>query len=189
MKRALLVAALAACAHQTPPPATPSAAVRADVAAAETAERARQHDVARTQYAKAIADAHDAPSTAYARHEFAETLASWGELAAAAEQLQGAVTAAPGDAAAWHDLGILRHELGDDPAALAALAESKRLAPHDLRPRIALAALHWSRHELPEATQEYRALLQLDLPDRLRAKVQWALGELAKGDSPRNTPR
>jgi Flp pilus assembly protein TadD len=172
------LALLAACAR--PAPRMPSAAVRAQIDQAETAERARQHDVARAHYQRAVAEAADAPSISFARREYAETLITWGEIPEAIAQLEVAVSAAPKDAAAWHDLGILRHNQGDDVRALEALEHAREASPRDPRPRIALAALRWSRGDRAGATTEYKALLELDLPDRLRDKVKWALGELAK---------
>lgn len=178
MRAAVIVLVLAACGH--PAPRSPSSAVVADVARAEAAEKARQHDVARTHYQRAVAEAKDAPSIAFARREFAETLISWGEIPEAIAQLEGAVAAAPEDAAAWHDLGILRHNQGDDVRALEALDHARAASPLDPRPRVALAALRWSRGDRAGAATEYKALLELDLPDRLREKVKWALAELAK---------
>lgn len=177
-RAAVIVIALAACGH--PAPRTPSTAVVTEVDRAEAAEKARQHDVARTHYQRAVAEAKDPPSIAFARREFAETLISWGEIPEAIAQLEGAVAAAPDDAAAWHDLGILRHNQGDDVRALDALEHARTASPRDPRPRVALAALRWSRGDRAGATTEYRALLELDLPDRLREKVKWALAELAK---------
>ena len=179
--RALALAgALSACGHAPPPPPGPAAAVRAEVDQAEIAERARRHDLARAHYERAIALAHDPGSAAFARHEYAETLVSWGERPAARAQLELAVAALPGDPAAWHDLGLLRHDAGDDPGAIQALARAEQLAPRDVRPRTALAALFWRRGDKASAAREYRGMLELDLPERLRAKVEWALTELAK---------
>ena len=180
MRWVVVMSMLAACSHSAPAPRGPSQAVRAEVAAAETAERARRHDVARGHYERAVATAGDPDSAAFARHEFAETLASWGETTEARHQLELAATANPSDAGVWHDLGILRHHDGDDPGAITALGRAEQLAPDDVRPRTALAALYWSRGDKASATREYQAMLALDLPERLRAKVQWALGELAK---------
>ncbi len=174
------LAALAACSHAAPPPRGPSPAVSAEVAAAETAERARRHDLARGHYQRAVAAAGDPDSTGYARHAYAETLATWGETDEARRQLELAVVADPGDAGSWHDLGILRHHAGDDPGAIAALTRAEQLAPGDVRPRTALAALYWRRGDKASATREYRGLLALDLPERLRAKVEWAIAALAK---------
>jgi Flp pilus assembly protein TadD len=178
VKRAASALALAACAHAAP--AGPAAPVRAEVDRADAAEQARRHDLAREHYQRAIALAHDADSIGFARHEYAETLVTWGELPGARAQLELAVAAQPGDASAWHDLGLLRHHAGDDPGAIAALARAEQLAPRDVRPRTALAALYWRRGDKASAAREYRGMLALELPDRLRAKVEWALAELAK---------
>jgi tetratricopeptide (TPR) repeat protein len=178
--RAAIALALAACAHAAPVDPGPAAAVRAEVDRAEAAEQARRHDVARAHYQRAIALARDADSAVFARHEYAETLVTWGELPEARAQLELAVAARPGDASAWHDLGMLRHHAGDDPGAIEALARAVQLAPGDVRPRTALAALYWRRGDKASAAREYRGMLGLELPDRLRAKVEWALAELAK---------
>jgi tetratricopeptide (TPR) repeat protein len=178
--RAAIALALAACAPAAPVALGPVAAVRAEVDRAETAEQARRHDLAREHYQRAIALARDAGSIGFARHEYAETLVTWGELPEARAQLELAVAVQPGDASAWHDLGLLRHHAGDDPGAIEALAHAVELAPRDARPRTALAALYWRRGDKPSAARAYRGMLALELPDRLRAKVEWALAELAK---------
>lgn len=179
---AFLVAA--ACASTPKAPKKPSATVRAEIEQAETAERARQHDVAREHYQRAVAAAKDRASIAFARREFAETLMTWGEVPEAIAQLEGVVAAAPDHAASWHDLGILRHNQGDSAGATTALERAKALVPEDPRPRIALAALRWQRGDRTGAQAEYRALLDLDLPTKLREKVKWALAELAKPPPP-----
>jgi Flp pilus assembly protein TadD len=102
------------------------------------------------------------------------------ERAAAADELARVTVLRPEDARAWHDLGIVRHSLGDVDGAAAALGQAKALAPDDARPRIALAALFWERGDKVAAKQEYEQLLALDLPPRVRAKVQWAIGELSR---------
>jgi Flp pilus assembly protein TadD len=175
----------AACAHA--PPRGPTSAVRGEIAQAEAAETSRRHDLARVHYLRAIELAHDPRSAAFARHEYAETLVTWGEMPEARAQLERAATADPGDASVWHDLGLLRHHDGDDAAAIQALSRAAELAPRDLRPHKTLAALYWKRGDRASAAREYRRLLELDIPDRLRAKVEWALAELAKPGPPRNT--
>jgi Flp pilus assembly protein TadD len=184
MKALVVLAGLAACVHSSPPPAAPSPTVRADVGRAEDAEMKRRHDVARAEYERAIADAHDPHSQAFARREFAETLTTWGELAEAATQLDAAVAAEPNDAPSWHDLGLVRHKLGNDLAAVTALSRAKELAPRDPRPRIALAALYLCQNNIANATAEYRGLLELELPDRLREKVRYMLDQLPKQAAP-----
>jgi len=178
-----MITGLVACAG-TPRASEPAAPVgaetRAEIQRAEAAELERRHDLARAHYERAIAVARDADSAAHARHEYAETLVSWGEPRAALAQLERAVAARPGDPGTWHDLGLVRHATGDDAGAIAALARAEQLAPYDVRPRTALAALYWRRGDRASAAREYRAMLALDLPERLRAKVEWALTELAK---------
>lgn len=179
MRRFLLVLVLACggAAQQLPQPV---ANVRGEIDRAEQAERARKHDVARVHYERAIALAKDPASEAFARRAFAETLATWGEVREAIAQLDRSVALAGDDAAAWHDLGILRHHQGDVPGAVTALERARTLAPEDFRPRVALAALRWKAGDRAGAKTEYERLLELELPDRLRAKVKWALEQLAK---------
>jgi Flp pilus assembly protein TadD len=169
-----------ACSHGAPAARGPALAVRTEITEAETAEKARRHDLARVHYQRAIAAARDPDSIAFARHEYAETLVTWGEAPEARAQLEIAAAANPGDASVWHDLGILRHDAGDDPGAIQALGHAEQLAPNDARPRTALAALYWRRGDKANAAREYRGMLELELPERLRAKVEWALAELAK---------
>lgn len=178
MRRWLVVLACCTPARQT----TPSEVVRADVERAEQAELARKHQVARSEYERAIADANDPKSEQFARREYADTLASWGELAEMQRQLERVVSIAPDDAGAWHDLGMLYHHAGDDPHALAALERAKQLAPEDFRPRRELAKLRWALHDFDGATAEFRAMLTLQLTERERAAVQWALDQLARPD-------
>jgi tetratricopeptide (TPR) repeat protein len=173
------LAAVPACAGRPAQPTAPTTEVRAEIDRAETAERARRHDEARAHYQRAVAAARDPESVAFACREFAETLVSWGEYPEAIAQLERSLAARP-HPGAWHDLGLLRNNRGDVRGALAALEQARALAPRDIRPRVALAALRWKTGDRAGAAAEYRALLELDLPERLRAKVQWALGELAK---------
>jgi Flp pilus assembly protein TadD len=172
-----LAAALAACAHAA---TGPSPATRAAIERAEAAELRRDHAQARAVYQDAIAGAPDVPSAVFARREYESALVAWGELTGAIAQLEVIVRIAPDHAPSWHDLGILRHAQGDDAGAAAALRRAKELAPTDPRPRIALAALLWRTGDRPGAAAEYRGLLGLELPQRVRAKVEWALGELTK---------
>jgi tetratricopeptide (TPR) repeat protein len=185
----IVVAACGSAQH----PAEPKADVRAEVRDAESAERARQHDVARARYEHAVADAKDADSIAFARGHFGETLATWGEYRDAIAQLEAAVAAGPGDASIWYNLGIVREHEGNSRGAQDALEHAEKLAATDWRPRIALSALHWKlavacycahgeacARDADAAAAEYRALLELDIPDRMRAKVKWALDQLAR---------
>lgn len=180
--RALAMLLICACGHHAAPgPSTPPLFdVRAEIEQAETAEKAREHDVAKLHYEKAVAGAKDPASISYARREYAETLITWGEYPLAIENLEAVVAVRPNDARSWHDLGLLRENRGDHAGAITALEKARAIAPKDPRPRIALAALHWKLGEKPAAEAEYKKLLELDLPDHLRSKVEWALQQLAK---------
>jgi tetratricopeptide (TPR) repeat protein len=181
---------VAGCAGAQHAPA-PAPDVRAEIRSAEDAERARKHDVARAAYEHAIADAKTPDSIGYARGRFGETLATWGEYREAIAQLEGSVAALPSDPAPWHDLGIVREHEGDSRGALDAFEHAVALAQTDWRPRLAIAALRWKlavrcfhatsgpcTAEVAAARTEYSAMLELDLPDRLRDKVKWALAQL-----------
>lgn len=168
--------------------------VRAEIEAAEDAEAQRKHDVARTHYEAAIAAATDPTSIGFARREYGETLATWGENDAARTQLEASIAAVATDPMAWQMLGILRAKLGDLPGAFTALERSKQLAPRAWIPRRDLAVLHWREAEgrtavgdpavaathRAAALAEYKAMLDLDLPDRLREKVRWAIDVLSR---------
>ncbi|MBA2545194.1 MAG: tetratricopeptide repeat protein, partial [Deltaproteobacteria bacterium] len=119
-------------------------------------------------------------SISYARSKYALTLISWGEFPQATHHLEVALGARPDDAASWHDLGLLRHKQNDNTGAIQALEKARDLAPDDVRPRKVLAVLRWKIGDKRGAAAEYRRLLELDLPDKLREGVEWALRELAK---------
>lgn len=188
MLRVVCCLALLSCAR--PAVRGPSNDVKAEVERAEQAEGKREHDVARKHYERAIAAAKDPQSVGFARREFAETLATWGEIDSATGQLEKAVIATPDDPIAWQMLGILRASniINDIPGAFAALEKSKQLAPRSWIPRRDLAVLHWKLGHRAEALAEYRAMLDLDLPTRLREKVTWAIEELSKPQSSAAAP-
>lgn len=165
--------ASAACAGRPAPAISPATRVAVD--RAERSERARRYDQARAWYERAERDAPDARSRAWAARQYADALAFWGEYRDAERALERVVRWAPGDASAWHDLGILRARRGDVAGAEMALRRAKAAAPHDPRPRVALAALWVNARRFDAALAEYRALLALDLPPRLRAAVRRAI--------------
>jgi Flp pilus assembly protein TadD len=82
---------------------------------------------------------------------------------------------------------MVRHRLGDFAGAEAAFRRSIRIRPRDPRSRIALAALLAKQRRYPAALVEYRALLSLDLPSRVRDKVRWAV-RLLEGKTRKNAP-
>jgi Flp pilus assembly protein TadD len=168
---------IAACAHAAPRTG-PAPETRAAIERAEDAELHRDHATARARYEDAIAHAPDPPSQVFARREYASTLEAWGEVPGAIAQLEAIVAIDPKHAPSWHDLGILRHAQGDDLGATVALRTAATLAPTDPRPHIALAALLWRNGDRAGAAAEYHVLLGLDLPERVRTKVEWALHQL-----------
>ena len=170
---------IASCVHGSAPAPSSRDVVRVDIQRAEDAELHRHHDIARQEYQRAVADAKEPDTQRYARREFAETLEHWGEIDGAIAQLEAAVAAVPDDAASWNDLGVLYYQKADTARSLAALERAKALAPRDWRPRRQLAALLVATHDYARASAEYRAMLELDLPDRLRAAVKRALDLLA----------
>lgn len=180
MRRAALalVALFVAC--HSPAPRKPTNIVRSEIELAEDAEKARKHDEARVHYERAIAAATDPASVHFAHREFGETLATWGEVEEAKTHLEASVTAIADDPIAWQMLGIVRNKLGDIPGAFAALEKSKALAPRAWIPRRDLAVLHWKLGQREAALAEYKEMLTLNLPDRLREKVLWAIDQLSK---------
>lgn len=179
MRRAIACIALAAC-SRAPAPKSPNDAVKTDIVRAEDAEKARKHEDARRYYEQAVADATDPTSKHIAHREYGETLATWGEVDAAKLHLEASIAAIDSDPIAWQMLGIVRAKLGDDAGAFAALEKSKALAPKAWIPRRDLAVLHWKLGHRDQALAEYKEMLTLELPDRLREKVEWAIGVLSK---------
>ncbi len=151
-----------------------------ELALAQQAERERRHFDARAHYQAAYRNATTAQAHADVARQFADTLLSWGEFADAQTQLELVVSHQPNQAAAWHDLGMVRHRLGLPAGAEVALRRAIGVAPAEPRPRIALAALLWSNHRLVDALREYQALRQLALPAAVRNKVDWAIAQLSR---------
>lgn len=169
-----------ACGASSRPGSTPAPSTQALIERAEAAEAERRYDVARTFYARAKIEAPDAPSRAHAARTYGRALVFWGEYDQALAELEEATRLDPSDAGTWHDLGMVRHHRGDMAGAEQALRRSMAVSPRDPRSRIALAALLWKQQRHADALAEYEALAALDLPPKLRAKVEWAIGILRK---------
>jgi hypothetical protein len=150
------------------------------VAVAEAAEKARRYDVADALYLQARAGAPDAPSHAMAALAHGRALVFWGEYERAASALEEATQHAPGEAGAWHDLGMVRHQLGDLAGAEVAFRRAVQASPRDGRPRLALAALLWKQRRHQDALHEYEILAALDLPERVHDRVLWAIDTLRR---------
>lgn len=179
----LAVCAAGACGGSAPAARQPEArapATRALIARAEAAEKARRYDVADALYLQARAEAPDAPSHAMAALAHGRALIFWGEYERAATALQEATRHEPDDAGAWHDLGMVRHRLGDLAGAEVAFRRAIDASPRDGRPRLALAALLWKQRRHPDALREYEALATLDLPERVHDRVLWAIDTLRR---------
>lgn len=112
---------------------------------------------------------------AYAGRSYALALIFWGEYDRAETELERVVRWRRSDVASWHDLGMLRHRRGDMLGAEQSFRRAIALRKNNPRSRIALAALLWKARRWGAALTEYRALLELELPSRVRKKVQWAI--------------
>lgn len=146
--------------------------------AAHEAESAREYLRAQALYEQAKEAAPDAPSRAVAARAYGRALIFYGEYDRAEKELSEAARLQPDDPGTWHDVGMVRHRLGDDPGAERAFREAIHRAPRDGRPRLALAALLTKQTRFVEALDEYRQLARLDLPERVRASVAWAIQAL-----------
>lgn len=163
-----------------PEPATPAPATRALLERAEAAERERRYDRADALYREARGRAPDPASRAAAAVAHGRALVFWGAYQQAEAALDEATRLAPGNAGAWHDLGMVRHELGDLAGAEIAFRRSVAVQPRDGRSRIALAALLWKQRRLRDALREYESLAELELPERVRDRVDWAIHTLRR---------
>lgn len=81
-----------------------------------------------------------------------------GKASAAAASLEALVEAHPGNARAWHELGVTRAVLGATDKAETALQRALRLAPDRPEPRLALAELLRGAGRADEALTHYRML-------------------------------
>jgi Flp pilus assembly protein TadD len=180
---ALLASLLLWVSCATPPPAVPSTELQQLLDRAQQAERKRDYTAARALYEQGVKTAQDGRNRAYAEGELASALAFWGFYDEARAAYERAVQADPQLVRAWHDLGILRARSGDLVRAEQALQEAVKRAPREPRSRIALAALLMNRHKLDEAARHYRALLELDIPQRIRKAVKKALQLIAREQS------
>ncbi len=159
-------------------PAQPSPETQALLEQADQEQRARRYDRAEAIYQRARQQAPDPASRSAAARAHGRALIFWGQYPQAAAALDEATQLTPDDAGAWHDLGMVRHTLGDLVAAERAFRRSIAAAPRDPRPRIALAAQLWGQRRHRAALHEYEALRKLDLPDAIAEQVTWAITTL-----------
>ena len=173
MAAAIALAVAAGCGSRpnSPPSRGIAAATRQTVETARDHERDRRYDLARVAYERAVAEAPDRASAGWAARQLSKALVFWGEYADAENALEKTVELVPGEFTAWHDLGMVRAELGKPGAAETAFRRSIALRPSLAPSRIALAALLVNQRRWQEALVEYDRLLRLDLPERLAAKI------------------
>lgn len=176
----LLALVAGACAKPAPRRPALDTRVQSLVKRAKAQERRRRYDLARSFYEQADRAARDDFNRAYAGRSYAMALIFWGEYDHAETELGRVVRLNPHDVASWHDLGMLRHRRGDVLGAEQAFRRAIALRKNNPRSRIALAALLWKTRRWADALHEYRALLDLALPHRVREKVQWAIAVLQK---------
>jgi tetratricopeptide (TPR) repeat protein len=176
MTRAIALAVTFACGSRSQPPRSTAIShdTRALVDVARDHERSRRYDLARAAYERAIAQAPDAGSAAWASRQLATALLFWGDYPAAKRALERTVRLRPAEVSAWHDLGIVRAHQGDPAGAETAFRRSIALRPRAPMSRLALAALLVNQRRFPDALAEYDALLALELPERYRAAIERA---------------
>ncbi|WP_454633164.1 methyltransferase domain-containing protein [Bradyrhizobium cenepequi] len=88
------------------------------------------------------------------RYEFARDLQIRGDLIAAADLLEQAVELAPRFASAWFALGKIRHELGENEAAITAFREACAADPED-RHGASLHLMQLGAEELSDMPKAY----------------------------------
>jgi tetratricopeptide (TPR) repeat protein len=147
---------------------------RALVDTARSHERQRRYDLARTAYERALREAPDRTSRAWASRQIASALLFWGEYTDAEAALETTVRLRATDASAWHDLAMVRAHRDDDAGAEVAFRRSIALRPSVPMSRLALAALLVNQRRFAEALAEYEVLLTLELPDRYRSAIERA---------------
>lgn len=113
--------------------------------------------------------------------------ARWGELELAEPRLQEAVRRAPGDAEAWHALGVVRLGLGRLDAARHAYVSGLAADEQALENRLGLATVALRRNEPAAALEQYQLLLDARprFTEALLGK-SWSLillGEYASADA------
>lgn len=175
---AVAVSLTCACAGSSRSAPQTAPTTRALLEAAENAEQRRDYLEAQSLYQRAKDAAPDDLSRARAARGYGRALAFYGEGARAARELEHAAALDPGDAGVWHDLGMVRHSLGDARGAEIAFDKAVHTAPLDARPRIALAALMMKQGRYRDALREYQAMHKVPLPPPVREKVEWAIKKL-----------
>ncbi|MEB2314044.1 MAG: tetratricopeptide repeat protein [Polyangiaceae bacterium] len=119
-------------------------------------ELAHRYDDALAAYDRA---AEVAPLDPAGPREGGMRAARWGEAELAEPRLTEALRRAPGDAAAWHALGLVRARLGERSGARDAFRAGLRVDPHALENRLGLATLALGEGDARAALAEYELLI------------------------------
>lgn len=111
----------------------------------------------------ALLDAHPAEDEARAHilAQRARALQATGDLAGAAADLERALAVAPGDAASWVVLGIVRSDLRDLPAAIAAFAQAVKYEPGNARAFNNLGNAQWQHGDVEEAVVSFERAIAI----------------------------
>jgi len=147
-------------------------------------ELAHRYDEALASYDRG---AQVAPSDPLGAKQGGMRAARWGELTLAEPRLEEALRRAPGDAEAWHALGLVRVGLGKLHAARAAYTAGLAADPAALENRLGLATVALRLDEPRAALEQYEALIQ-ERPTYTDAWLgkSWSLielGELAAAEA------
>lgn len=144
-------------------------------------ELAHRYDDALGAYDRA---AEVAPSDPLGPKRGGVRAARWGELALAEPRLEEALRRAPGDADAWHALGVVRVGLGKLDAARAAYSSGLLADPKRLENRLGLATVALRLREPRAALEQYERLLEArpTYVDALLGKA-WSLIEMGELDA------
>jgi predicted O-linked N-acetylglucosamine transferase (SPINDLY family) len=105
------------------------------------------------------------------------------DSSSAIHALQRAVSAYPGDADSWSDLGVLQYERGDWPAAAESFAASLRLRPANLTALHGRAESLFSLQRCAEAMPLFEQCMQM-APDRMSFAISLGHCLIAEGRLP-----
>jgi tetratricopeptide (TPR) repeat protein len=141
--------------------------------------------VARNDKKSALADGRaavdSAPRLAAARIAYSYAFQSRFDLAAAAEQVEEAVSAEPQNGLAWARLAELRLSLGDQARALNAGLKAADLAPNLAQAHTVLGFVHLMRIDTAQALESFRRAVRLDSAAPL-PRLGLGLAKIREGD-------
>jgi arylsulfatase A-like enzyme/parvulin-like peptidyl-prolyl isomerase len=122
-------------------------------------QRLRRFDAAAADYRELL---RLDPSSGEAHLRLSECLLAQSQPAAAREHLLRAVDSIPDSTAAWNNLGVVEHQLGNLEQARAAFDRAAGLDPGNARTRFNRARVLETLGEREAAARDYREALRLD---------------------------